>query len=240
MKKMNKDETMVINKLMLDPKRNINMINFISNYGIDFLYQSNTAIMISGFSDKQWVYIDAETKSDFNKIVDKLMEFEYFAVFNDNQYKWLSEIMELEVMLSCKKYIFPKDIELEESNLVSVIDESYTQYIFDNYEYREFVDIDYLKNQIKNNLALGIFDNEKLVAWIMTHDDGAMGFLTVLPNYRNRGYATLLSNAYIKHLREKGVIPFIHIEEHNIKSLNLAKKCGFKYYGNVHWIKRKK
>ena len=235
---MNTNE--IIIKLKQNPERNINMINFIRNYGIDFSYIEDNSIMIVGTSDKDWVYIDVETKSDFDKLSNELRKFSNFAVFNDNQLQWIKEKMNIEIIMSCNKYIFPKDYIIENNfDSISVIDSSYSQYIFDNYEYKEYINLKYIQQQMKNSLVLGIFVGDLLVAWTMTHDDGAMGFLTVLPKYRNKGYATLLSRAYIKHLRDKNQIPFIHIEEHNIKSINLANKSGFQYYEKVHWIRQK-
>ena len=233
------NEIKTIETLKKTPIRNVNMINFITNYEIEFSYESGNAIMVAGTSDKLWVYINAETKSDFERLASKLVQFNYFAVINDKQLKWFKDIMDYEIIMSCAKFFLPEEVRVEESSsLVSIIDESYSQYILDNYEYKDFVDINYIKGLISNNLVLGIFDNEKLIAWIMTHDDGAMGVLTVLPEYQRRGYATLLSNAYIRYKRVNGDIPFIHIEEDNIKSLNLAKKSGFKYYDRVHWVKK--
>ena len=220
-------EIIITEKLKENPIRNINMINFISNYGTKYLYESGNAIMISGTSDKLWTYINAKTKSDFDKLANKLIEFEYFAIVNDEQLNWFKEIMDYEIIMSCAKFFLPEEVRVEESSsLVSIIDERYICYILNNYEYKDFVDINYIKYLVRNSLVLGIFDEEKLV------------FLTVLPEYRRRGYATLLSNAYIKYLRDNGKIPFIHIEEDNLKSLNLAKKSGFKYYNRVHWIKK--
>ena len=97
----------IIKKLEENPIRNINMINFISNYGITFLYEFDNAIMISGISDKLWIYINAETKSDFDKLADKLSQFEYFAVVNDEQLKWFEGIVDYEIIMSCAKFFMP-------------------------------------------------------------------------------------------------------------------------------------
>jgi hypothetical protein len=36
--------------------------------------------------------------------------------------------------------------------------------------------------------------------------------------------------------RQEGTIPFVHIEETNIKSMNLAIKLGFRKDRRVHWF----
>lgn len=45
---------------------------------------------------------------------------------------------------------------------------------------------------------------------------------------------------FVRH-RERNTweLPFVHIEEDNIQSMNLALKSGFKKYGRVFWVKLK-
>ena len=46
-----------------------------------------------------------------------------------------------------------------------------------------------------------------------------------------------VTGAMIKRLLELGEVPFVHIEEENIKSMNLAMRAGFKKDRRIHWIK---
>jgi FR47-like protein. len=110
-------------------------------------------------------------------------------------------------------------------------------YIFENSKYKEYISIEYIEDRIKNGIGLGIYENEKLVAWAITHDDGAIGFLNVLEDYRRKGYGMDVTVAMIKRLLELGQLPFVHIEEDNVKSMNLALKAGFRKDRRVHWIK---
>ena len=63
-----------------------------------------------------------------------------------------------------------------------------------------------------------------------------VGFLHVLEAYRRKGYAYDLTVYLIHKLRAQGTIPFVHIEETNIKSMNLAMKLGFRKDRRVHWF----
>jgi len=96
-----------------------------------------------------------------------------------------------------------------------------------------------VEERIRNGVALGIRADGKLVAWSITHDDGSVGFMNVLEGYRRRGYATAVTAAMVKKLLERGELPFVHIEEDNYKSMNLALKTGFRKHGRVYWIKLK-
>lgn len=99
--------------------------------------------------------------------------------------------------------------------------------------------VEYIQERINNGIGLGIYQDEKLVAWALTHDDGAIGFLNVLEEYRRRGYGYDVTIAMIKKLLEQDEVPFVHIEENNEKSMNLALKTGFRKDRRIHWIKFK-
>lgn len=77
------------------------------------------------------------------------------------------------------------------------------------------------------------------MAWAITHDDGAIGFLHVLEEYRGKGYGTNVTAAMINKLLELDELPFVHIEEDNIKSMDLALKAGFSKDRRIHWVKLK-
>jgi len=53
---------------------------------------------------------------------------------------------------------------------------------------------------------------------------------------RGKGYALNVTRAMIRKLLEMGKVPFVHIEETNTASMNLALKAGFRKYGRVHWV----
>ena len=77
---------------------------------------------------------------------------------------------------------------------------------------------------------------DKLIAWGITQDDGAIGFLNVLPEYRRMGYARDVMLDLINKVRYEKKIPFVHIEEENEKCMRLAVSLGFKKNKIVNWI----
>ena len=98
------------------------------------------------------------------------------------------------------------------------------------------IEIDYIKSRIKNDVNVGIYDGKQLVAWGLIQDDGAMGFLHVLDEYRRNGYGYQVTLAIIEKVRKKGKLPFACIVQDNIKSFNLVKKLGFKEDKNKYWF----
>jgi 8-oxo-dGTP diphosphatase len=104
--------------------------------------------------------------------------------------------------------------------------------------YNEYTDLDYVKKQIENGYGAGVRVNGNLEAWAITHDDGAIGFLFVKPEYRSKGYGEAVTAWIAERLRKHGYAVYVHIEAENFKSMNLAKKLGFVEDRNVRWFTR--
>lgn len=233
------NKELIIDRLKDNPVRNANIIHFIKDYPISEVHYYGDSVLVKGKSDENWTYISSSSEEEFIKLLEKLTpEDQHFAIMED----WMLDILlrerNLDWRLSCMKLYFPDDKSLPDSNCTIdqlVIEEA--QYIYDNYDYQKFTTVEYIKERIQKSVALGIHQDNKLVAFVMTHDDGAIGFLHVLPDYRRRGYAQELTIATIKKLRRSGDIPYVHIEEDNEKSMSLAKKAGFIPDRRIHWVK---
>lgn len=233
-----KDE--ILKYLTRDKIKNINMINFINTYHINNIDMVGNSILVRGKSDQNWVYISSSSKDEFIKLVDKLTEEDiYFAIIEDWMLPYLIKDKKLLWKMTCMKLIFPENLALPENKYnIKELTVNDAEYIYNHYEYKDYASAEYIAERIIYGTSLGIYEDNKLVAWIMVHDDGAVGFLNVLHDYRRKGYGYELTIAMIKKLRELGEIPFVHIEEDNIKSMNLALKLGFKKDRRIHWFER--
>ncbi|MCT4620652.1 MAG: GNAT family N-acetyltransferase [Marinisporobacter sp.] len=237
---MNRKEH-ILYDLKKDIIKNSNMINFIKNYPIDFIEKIGQSILIRGKSDENWVYISSSSKEEFEKLLKKYDDEEYFAVMEDWMIPYIAKDKKIDWQLSCMKLFFPKEKELAKNKYKMIqLSINDAEYIYKHSHYKAYTSIDYIKTRIEKGISLGVYENEKLVAWIMTHDDGAIGFLHVLEEYRNKGYGYDLIGAMIQKVRGMGDIPFVHIEEDNVKSMNLAIKIGFIKDRKIHWMKRSK
>lgn len=234
---LNKQE--ILDILYKDRIHNLNMINFVKSYNIDIFLQSGDSVLIRGKSDKPWIYISSKSEQEFRDLFSQLGEDDkYIAVVEDWMLPIIEEKKKIMWNLRCKRYILPKNVKPGEvHHLVRFLKPGDARYILENSAYRKLTPLDYIVDRIKRGIGLGLYDKGGMVAWIITHDDGAIGFLNVLSEYRRRGYGTDITNAIIKRVREKGGIPFVHIEEENINSVNLAKKIGFTGDKFVSWIR---
>lgn len=229
----------LVKYLSKDQDKNVNMINFVRTYPINMIKMVGESVLARGKSDENWIYISSSSNIELNELVSKLDDNDkYFAVIEDWMLPILTQGKEVEWKLSCMKYIFPKNIKLPRNNCkvikLSVDD---VQYIYDNYEYKKYTSLEYIAERIVKDISFGIIEDNKLAGWIMIHDDGAIGLLNVLPAFRKKGYGYELILAMIKEVRKIDKISFLHIEEDNIKSTNLALKIGFEKDRRVHWLK---
>lgn len=234
---LNKQE--IFNILYKDRIHNLNMINFIKSYPVDIFLQSGESVLIRGISDKSWIYISSKSEAEFRELFGQLEENDkYLAVVEDWMIPIIKEKKKILWSLRCKRYILPKKASPGEvHHLVRYLKPGDAGYVHENSAYKKYTPLEYIVDRIKRGVALGLYDKGGMVAWIITHDDGAIGFLNVLSEYRRRGYGTDITNAIIRKVREKGDIPFVHIEEENINSVNLARKIGFAEDKFVNWLR---
>lgn len=104
-------------------------------------------------------------------------------------------------------------------------------FITDNYS------LHYSKKDVeklfKTRFMLGLYDNGKLAGFIGMHEERSIGLLEVLPDYRKKGYGTMLIKACVKEFNKKGYYPFCHIIPENYKSIALHEKLNCKTYEEV-------
>ncbi len=217
--------------------KNINIINFAENYPISNIQFVNDSVVMTAQSDNEWTYISLAANEDMEGILTQLKKDDkHIVVFDECVLDYFKASYEVDWILSCAKMIYRGNQNISKEDVYELTKED-AKYIQKNNSYGDFTDVDYIAERVENGIGLGIKDKDKLIAWILTHDDGAIGFMKVLEDYRNNGYAMKLSNEIIRRLLEKGKIPFVHIEKDNLKSINLAKKAGFEYAGDINWIK---
>ncbi len=225
--------------LSADRVKNISLINFIRQYGFSTVDQIGDSFMVRGFSDRPWIFISSDNQVQFMELTSRLTPEDHnFASIEDWMLPFILKRGCPKWKLECLKLYYPVDSAFTKnmSHCVVNIDENEAEFIFKHYEYHEFAKLEYVQERLKNGPALGIYHHGKLAAFVMTHDDGAMGFLTVLPEYRRNGFAKDLTAGMISRLLANGALPFVQIEEDNYQSIRLAEQFGFVIDRKVYWV----
>jgi 8-oxo-dGTP diphosphatase len=214
------------------------MLGFFKYHEPSEVIRINNSFMVCGKSDELWWYIHCDNIDDYCQFFEDLGNGKHYIVLtNDWMLGELENRFEINWMLTCNKFYLPEEVQLPESRIVVkellAID---VQCIYNNSNYKTYTSPDYIAKQIELRSGVAYYDSNKLVAWAMFHDDGAMGFLHVMKNYRRRGIARELVIELCKRCRTQNQIPYTSIEPTNIPSLEMVKSIGFKSFGNIHWV----
>lgn len=253
------DQALAILNRDRDRVRNANIINFMGDYPIHSVSIAGESVMIKGRSDRDWIYISSTNENEFRILTAELTGNDTcFAIIEDWMLPHLTENRRELWRLSCLRLYLPDSAVVPAADAAAIADEGATAetaahadndappvvelvpddaaFIFANYGYAAYTTEAFIAERIKKGPSFGIREDGRLVAWIMTQDDGAMGLLTVLPSYRRHGYGDRITSALIRQLRASGKLPFVLIEEQNHKSMSLALKAGFVPDRRIHWF----
>jgi GNAT superfamily N-acetyltransferase len=233
-----------LNKLILKLKQdeisNISTIGFIENNPITEVTQINNSYLIKGTSDVEWTYIVCNNVSDLRALLEKSSNNTYFASVEDWMIPIITEKREHEWVLTTMRYYLPDDVEIPENNReVIPLTTDHIGFIISQSNYKQFLTSAYVEERISKSISAAIMKKDKLVAWGLTHDDGALGSLDVLDEFRKKGYGKEILISLIQQNRKLGRVSFAQIEEKNTKASNLAEQLGFVKDRRVSWIKLK-
>ncbi len=229
-------------ELMVDKYKNCSLIGFIKQNDIDYLTKIGESYLLRGKSDRPWIYVSITNEQDIPLIIENLTQYDTnFAAVGETFKKAVLNNEKAAWELYCYKYVFCDETELqapEKGYQTRSLASEDAEYIYSQYDYGHYSNVNYIRERIEKGIAVGVEINGKLAAWLLTHDDGAMGMLKVLEPYRNKGLAYYLTISMIQKLRESGEVPFVFIEVANEKSWKLAEKIGFTKMGLTYWFKK--
>lgn len=223
-----------------DKIRNINMLRFMEGYPVQTAERIGNSVLLRGVSDCRWVYVSSPDEEELKCVAMRLgRDDTMFAAVED----WMVPILvmgrTLDWRLSMTRLVLPEDATLPEApqGAIAPLSADEADYIYEHSLYRNVTRPDYIRSRILKGPSAAVRDSGRLVAWLMTQDDGSIGLLHVLDDYRRKGHAYELTVYLIGEIRVQGRIPFVHVEETNTKSMGLALKVGFRRDRRLCWFK---
>jgi 8-oxo-dGTP diphosphatase len=221
-----------------DVPKNISIINFIKNNQILSVDIIGNSVLVRGTSDRRWVYICCKGKAELYLIKNKLnLDDDNFASIDDWMFPVLKEGKQIVWDLQMLQFYLPDDVTLPASEYETVsLSAEDAQIVYNNSEYKEYISIEYIKYCIQKGISAGLNENNKLVSWAITQDDGAIGFLHTLDDFRRKGLGYAVTLSMIHKVRDSGGLPFANVLESNKRSINLLSKLGFKENKKIHWF----
>lgn len=109
------------------------------------------------------------------------------------------------------------------------LNSEHAQLVHDLYPANQIECVDVFKRLFEKLPSYGIFSaSGELVAWIIQSYYGALISMQTKPNYRRKGYGSILARYLTKTVMDRGYLPFVVIRPENDASKNLYTKLGFK------------
>jgi len=232
----------LLRTLREDPSRNTSILNFVERNEVLGVDREGRSVRVQGRSDHVWNYFSSESEDELRRLAARLGDGDdHFAVIED----WMLPIVcrgrEMSWCLRMLRFALPPSVELPVTMTgeIGALSEADAEHIYENSNYQQYLSVEYTRDCIRGGPTVAIRDGGLLVAWAMTQDDGAMGFLHVLESYRNRGYGRRLTIALSSMLREKDKLPFAYVAEDNGNSIALLTSLGFVSDRTVQWFELK-
>lgn len=222
--------------LRLDVLKNISLIYFSESYSTSLEYEDD-AFILRGKSDRPWTYISCMNPDGLKSALKRLTPADKaFAAIEEWMCPLLMAGRKIIWKLDCERLFYPhKTMWQQQAPLSSLVPEN-ASYIFEQSDYKDILTLPYVKERIENGCSSCISEDGKLIGWAMTQDDGSMGFLHVLPEFRGKGIALHLTLDLMQKVIGRGRIPFVQIERSNSTSLKLAEKTGFVTDRRLFWF----
>ncbi len=226
-------------QLEKDFSRNLPILGFFSNYPLKKKFSNNESFILQGKSDYDWAYLSVTEPDDLRVLLEKY-DFStlYFANVEDWMIPQLCQNHRIEWKLTTHRFFLPASAAFETpGNTCIPLDASYVNYIYRHSPYKDFTSENYIIERLEKDISAGIWLNEDLIGWGLTHDDGSLGFLNVVNAHRGKGVGEAVLRCLIHAKRRHDKPVYVNVEPHNKESLSLLKKMGFEFERVVSWVK---
>lgn len=118
---------------------------------------------------------------------------------------------------------------------IHVLTEEFIPFVTEHYS--EIGTEEYVTDRIRHGAVYGAFYDEKIVGFIANHEEGSIGMLYVLPEYRKRHVAMALETYCMNLAIERSEIPYGQIVLGNKPSISLPEKMGICFAkGTIVWM----
>lgn len=123
----------------------------------------------------------------------------------------------------------------EDGFAIRTLTEEFIPFVAEHYS--EIGSPEYVTERIRHGAVYGAFYEEKIVGFIADHEEGSIGMLYVLPEYRKRHVAMALETYCMNLAVERGEIPYGQVVLGNEASIHLQEKMGICFAkGTVVWM----
>jgi ribosomal protein S18 acetylase RimI-like enzyme len=229
----------LISDLAVDEIRNCSILNFVRENRVLSIDRVGGSVLVRGRSDRDWVYASSSDPSELRLLARRLSEGDdHYAAIEPWMVPILRRDRDIAWNLPMVRFTLPDSAALPDlEGAAEPLSPDDASNVYEHSNYAEFISPEYARSRILAGPAVGVRENGVLVAWGMTQDDGAMGFLHVIDKYRNRGYGRRITIALAAELRRRNRRPFAYISETNSSAISLVTALGFERGEAIQWFR---
>ncbi len=215
-----------IKYLSKNPLHHMDMIEVIRRNTADLLYADVDGVLIREQKSDAYMISVNDVESGC-RLIDTIAEGNLFVAHQENMAEHISNKYNLKGKMECFQVVYEQEHRLEVSDEISIraLELEHINIILEHYKKLSYLE---MKELLEQGAMFGGYKDGVLIGFIGNHLEGSIGLLEVFPEFRKRGYGTILESYMVNHMLQKGQVPFAQIEVNNIASLELQKKLGFR------------
>ena len=193
----------------------------------------------------------ADPMEVFRGLSEKQKEDIYLLVLHQEQpAEKLSDFLGMNLLFGCRQVVYTRREQLpisglyrgdgqptEQGLVIRPLTFAHLKIVCDHYEHMD--DTVYIKNRIASGEMFGAFVDGQLAGFVGTHEEGSIGLLEVLPEYRGRKIGKALETYMINYSLRLGHIPYGQVIEGNDRSMKLQESLGlYTSKSTVYWMEK--
>lgn len=219
---------------------NVDMLECIRRGSVEILSASNEGVLLIDIPSK--IYMLSSNNNEISKNLISMLpnDFNIIAVHNKFSFDLLMKKNNFSETMICYNTVYTKNAPIPFDNSVVEIKPLTLEYktsIINSYSKIDIVDDSYIENRLNSNVMLGAFIDNNLCGFIGSHEEGSIGMLEVLPEYKGKGIGSALQIAATNAALAQKRYPYGQVVETNVASAALQKKLGFELSKDkVYWL----
>ena len=227
------------NWMMRQKLLHIDMIELINRGRARIVYRDADELLLRDMISGIYFHTrmaDVPTEWNLPQELGKDERIECIAIHQREMVPFMEKYFHLKTDMECMQGAYTRKEKLpvrglygpdgrgEDGFSIRVLSEKFIPFVTEHYS--EIGTEEYGTDRIRHGAVYGAFYDEKLVGFIADHEEGSIGMLYVLPEYRKRHVAMALETYCMNLAIERGEIPYGQIVLGNEPSISLQEKMG--------------
>lgn len=227
------------NWMMRQKLLHIDMIELINRGRARIVYRDADELLLRDMISGIYFHTrmaDVPTEWNLPQELGKDERIECIAIHQREMVPFMEKYFHLKTDMECMQGAYTRKEKLPVRGLygpdgrgengfsIRVLSEKFIPFVTEHYS--EIGTEEYVTDRIRHGAVYGAFYDEKIVGFIADHEEGSIGMLYVLPEYRKRHVAMALETYCMNLAIERGEIPYGQIVLGNEPSISLQEKMG--------------